>query len=160
MSFSLKAAGLPALALAFASVAAAAAPAEPPKVGRGGLTIVAREPARTSARPPAVAVKEPTVGPVAELSEVVLNRVFLRTARAPLRDCYLRALREAPTLAGVILVRFTIGKDGAVHSAEVVSGLAPALETCVLAQVNQALFPKSAVGEILVTYPFTFRPEP
>jgi len=135
-------------------------PPSPPGAGRhDGLTIVAREPAHPPSGPPTVIVKEPTVGPSASLQDVTITRVFLQTARDPLRGCYERALRVAPTLAGVLLVRFIIGTSGAVRNPEVVRGLAAELDACVIAQVSKSLFPIPSGGEVTVTYPFTFRPD-
>ena len=73
--------------------------------------------------------------------------------------CFQDGLAENPGLAGKVLVRFTIVRDGSVSKATIRSTSLrhAATEACLSAQVAEAQFPALEVGEAaIVTYPFVF----
>ncbi len=79
-----------------------------------------------------------------------------------IRACYQAALSASPSLAGKLVVKFVITKDGAVSSATTKSSTlgSPEVEGC----VNEAFlgfhFPEPRGGGIvIVSYPFLFQPE-
>lgn len=120
-----------------------------------GLTIVAHERRRTAI--PVLRIPEPTVGPSASIAPETITRIFIRSARAALHDCYLRELIAEPALTGTLLTEFLVVKDGTVRSAQVIHGLTPGLDACVLAQIKQTEFPHPVHGDqVLVRYPFNF----
>ncbi len=85
----------------------------------------------------------------------------LAARQAQILACWETARAQAPDLRGKVLVRFSIGKDGAVGSTRVQSTSLrdDAAEACILDQVGQAVFPALEVGEkALVTWPFEFPP--
>lgn len=78
-----------------------------------------------------------------------------------LRYCYQRELQKSPTLTGRVDVKFVIGANGSVMSAEIRrSTLAnPVVEACIQSRFTHMLFPQPGGGGIvLVTYPFLFSP--
>ncbi len=79
-----------------------------------------------------------------------------------IRYCYERELQREPTLAGKLVVQFTIAKDGSVAVAQVGdSDLgSPTVEQCVVGRFLGMQFPESPSGVVVVTYPFRFAPDP
>ncbi len=78
-----------------------------------------------------------------------------------LRYCYQRILREFPTLAGKITVKFIIAPDGTVAAAATKSTTMnnPQVEDCINGRFRKMLFPEPRGGGIVVvTYPFIFSP--
>ena len=59
---------------------------------------------------------------------------------AGLKRCYKQLLRSKPTARGTLRIGFTVAKDGRVAD-PAVHGIDPALETCVLAELNRYRFP-------------------
>ncbi len=80
---------------------------------------------------------------------------------AQIRYCYQRELTKDPTLAGKIVVRFTIAKDGSVSAASVKTTTMnnSAVESCVSGRFLRMQFPQPKGGGIvIVSYPFLFSP--
>jgi len=75
--------------------------------------------------------------------------------------CYAVEREKKPDLAGKVLVRFVITKNGTVRSAATKSTSLrdEATEKCVIEQVTVARFPPLQTGEMaIVHYPFVFPP--
>lgn len=83
----------------------------------------------------------------------------LRAQMGGIRSCYERALRNNPTLAGRLELRFTIGTSGRVTAASA-SGLsaAPEVGPCVVARVRSLVFPTPEGGSVEFSFPFNFSP--
>jgi hypothetical protein len=80
---------------------------------------------------------------------------------AQIRYCYQRALSGDPTLAGEVVVKFVITKDGTVSSAATKRSTlaAPAVEACINERFMHFRFPEPTGGGIvIVSYPFVFEP--
>jgi hypothetical protein len=78
-----------------------------------------------------------------------------------IRYCYQRELTKSPALAGKIVVKFVIAKDGTVSSATTKSSSmgSPAVENCINQRFMRFQFPSPKGGGIVfVTYPFIFAP--
>lgn len=78
-----------------------------------------------------------------------------------IRECYARALGDDPTLAGKLVVKFVVSKDGSVASASKKSSTLgnAAVETCINARFLRMQFPAPTGGGIvIVSYPFVFSP--
>lgn len=85
----------------------------------------------------------------------------MKRHRNQIRYCYQRELVKEPALAGRIVVKFTIGKDGTVSAASTKSSTMgnAAVETCVLGRFLRMSFPEPTGGGIvIVSYPFVFSP--
>jgi len=91
--------------------------------------------------------------------EIDANRVasIIRGQIGGIRSCYERALRNNPTLAGRLEVRFTIGTSGRVTSASS-SGLTPDVASCVTQRIRGLVFPAPTGGSVDFSFPFTFEP--
>ena len=83
----------------------------------------------------------------------------IRARVGAIRGCYERALRDHPTLAGRIEVRFTIGPEGRVNSIRP-EGLpeAPEVGACVANVIRRVEFPRPTGGAVEFSFPFTFSP--
>lgn len=96
-----------------------------------------------------------------------------------LRKCYEAGLKRDPKLTGLVSIRFVIGRDGKVASAEngaaspvPLDAIAPPSNTtaapmsdrkvidCVLASFRTLQFPRPEGGIVTVVYPIVFAPSP
>ncbi|MBN1335252.1 MAG: AgmX/PglI C-terminal domain-containing protein [Deltaproteobacteria bacterium] len=78
-----------------------------------------------------------------------------------IRYCYQRELTKDPTLAGKIVVKFVIAKDGTVSSASTKSSTMnnSPVEQCINGRFMRFQFPEPKGGGIvIVSYPFIFSP--
>lgn len=77
-----------------------------------------------------------------------------------IKYCYSRALQRQTDLAGKVVVRFTIAKDGSVSSSSVKSSSmgSSEVETCVARRIGALTFPQPKGGIVIVSYPFVFAP--
>ncbi|MEZ4442597.1 MAG: VIT domain-containing protein [Polyangiaceae bacterium] len=75
------------------------------------------------------------------------------------RGCYQLALRQDPHLAGRIVARFVIGRDGSVANATAEGMGDRAMEACVAAAFRALSFPVPEGGIVTVSYPIVFQPE-
>ncbi|MEO0606126.1 MAG: AgmX/PglI C-terminal domain-containing protein [Myxococcota bacterium] len=95
---------------------------------------------------------------IGSLDRRVVDEVIKRHLDA-IRYCYQRELPVHPNLAGKVVVRFTIAKDGSVAAAdlkETTLGNARA-EACVTGRFRRMTFPAPQGGGIvIVSYPFLF----
>lgn len=81
--------------------------------------------------------------------------------RAAIVGCWEEARKEKPALAGKVLVKFTIAKDGSVKTTAIKSTSLrhEGAETCLAGKLAAARFDPLASGELaIVHYPFVFPP--
>lgn len=111
--------------------------------------------ARVASQNPA----DPHVGSGSIPKEAIASTI--RADLKALRHCYERELTKAPTLEGKVVVKFLIGADGKVHSAEDASDEpfpSAKVTACVLARFRLMTFPRpNGGGEVIVRYPFIFK---
>ncbi len=137
------------------------------------LACGAPEPPSEAPEPEAVTLASPSAAPVGAIGgepilprPVVLGAISAEAVDAGIDDrreaieaCYQDELAENAGLAGKVLVRFTIARNGSVSKANIKSTSlrhAPT-EDCLSAQVAEAHFPALEIGEVaIVTYPFVF----
>ena len=87
----------------------------------------------------------------------IIRRV-IRRHLSRLRHCYEKSLISQPTLAGKVVVKFTIDPSGKVSSATA-TGFDPKVSSCLVRVMRSMVFPAPAGGGIVaVTYPFIFKP--
>lgn len=74
--------------------------------------------------------------------------------------CYERELRRDARLAGKVVIRFVVDKDGSVKHAHLraTSLENGVVESCVVSEIQQTRFPKPSGGTVVVSYPFNFQP--
>lgn len=74
--------------------------------------------------------------------------------------CYEKELRRDAQLAGKVVIRFVVDKDGSVKHAHLraTSLNNGVVESCVAAEVQQTRFPRPSGGTVIVSYPFGFQP--
>jgi hypothetical protein len=115
------------------------------------------EPQRPDEAPPRD--DEPRVGSGSLARESIAAAI--RADLKGLRGCYEHELTKTPTLEGKIVVKFLIGPDGKVHTADDASDQpfpSAKVTSCVLARVRALSFPKPiGGGEVTVKYPFIFK---
>lgn len=76
-----------------------------------------------------------------------------------IRGCYQAQLARRPELAGKVVMKFVVAKDGTVSSATVKSTTlnSPETEGCMIAEFGKMRFPAPRGGGIvIVSYPFEF----
>ena len=85
----------------------------------------------------------------------------VRGARNEVQFCYERELQKSPQLEGKITVKFVIGADGNVKSANDDSDVKfpnPKVTGCLLSVVRKLKFPSpNGGGKVIVRYPFVFK---
>ena len=92
-------------------------------------------------------------------------QIVVRQIRARLRaiqTCYERELRNNPTLAGRVMVRFTIQETGTVSGASATENTtgSPAVAQCVVSAISRFRFnPGPEGGSVSFAYPFVFAPQ-
>ncbi len=87
---------------------------------------------------------------------------MIRTRIRAIQMCYERELRNNPTLAGRILVRFTIEPRGNVSGATAAENTtgSPAVASCVVSTIRRFRFnPGPDGGSVSYAYPFVFAPQ-
>ncbi len=85
----------------------------------------------------------------------------VRRHLAQIRYCYQRELTKQPALSGKAVVKFVIGADGMVSSAEIkeTTMADPDVESCLCDVIRRMEFPEPRGGGIvIVSYPFIFKP--
>lgn len=82
----------------------------------------------------------------------------VRTYLAGIKACYEYQLKRDPNLRGKITVRFTIGIDGKVTEATIVSSTLndQQVKDCMKRRIMRWKFPKPEEGTVTVSYPFIF----
>lgn len=94
------------------------------------------------------------------LDKELIRRVY-RKNRRDIRQCYEAELARDGSLAGEVVVRFTIDSTGSVITSTTQRSTMnnAAIELCVNETVRQWLFPKPRDGNVvIVEYPFVFEP--
>lgn len=91
------------------------------------------------------------------LPPAVIQRVVHQSFRR-FRHCYEQALKPQPSLVGRVTVRFVIGRDGTVSSAQDGGSDLPDREVvaCVVRAFGTLSFPEPEDGVVTVVYPVTF----
>lgn len=91
------------------------------------------------------------------LSGDAIRQVIQRQLRQ-VQYCYEKELSTKPDLAGKVVVRITIGEDGAVAKFEIESTTLndQAVESCILQRVRRWKFPAPDSGTVSVSLPFVF----
>ena len=115
-------------------------------------------PSRRVARSPSIVMGQPMV--MGSLDKEIIRRV-IRAHMNEVRACYEQGLRRQPTLAGRVVVRFTISSIGTVSGATVQSSTLgnAQVEQCIVRTVERWRFPSAKGGGIvIVSYPFTLAP--
>jgi hypothetical protein len=84
----------------------------------------------------------------------------IRGRRRAIAACYERALKQQPTLAGKLVVRFSLTPAGTVGAAEVDDDTlgAPEVSACIRAVVLRWRFPPLSEGPAELSFPFVFQP--
>ena len=109
------------------------------------------------------------IGPIAKGGEVTvrgeLNAEVIETAllrhQNQIAYCYSRALNADPTLAGEVVLTFTVEPDATLTDIEYSSTDMPdeGLRQCLFGRVRRLAFPADLVhAPVHITYPFTFSP--
>ena len=136
--------------------------ADPPLGGRGlglgggglGGDLLKKAPPRGD-----TSKKEPIVGMGSLAKEDITSAI--RKDLPAIRACYENALKRSPKLEGKLSVKFAIGEDGKVRSAEDASDEKfpdAKVTQCVLGRVRALRFPKPVGGGVVnVKYPFVFK---
>ncbi len=72
--------------------------------------------------------------------------------------CYERALLKDPSLAGKVVLEWTIGTNGRVAAVKTKSSTLrnPSVEACILGGLKTWTFPPARGGAVIITYPFIF----
>jgi hypothetical protein len=84
----------------------------------------------------------------------------IRGRRKAIAACYERALKQQPTLAGKLVVRFSLAAAGTVTAVEIDDDTlgAPDVAACIRAVVLRWRFPSLAEGAAELSFPFVFQP--
>jgi hypothetical protein len=84
----------------------------------------------------------------------------IRARRKAVAACYERALKTQPTLAGKLVVRFSLSAAGTVTSTEIDDDTlgSPEVAACIRATVLRWRFPALAEGPAELSFPFVFQP--
>ena len=109
-------------------------------------------------RDPKTMIDDPLV--VGAIDRSLVDEVVRRHLNQ-LRYCYQRELTRQPTLAGKVVVHFTISKDGSVSSSRIKTSTMnyQPVESCMVRQFLRMQFPKpKGGGFVVVSYPFLFSP--
>jgi len=94
------------------------------------------------------------------LDRALIDEVIKRNMNQ-IRYCYQRELTKNPSLAGKIVIKFTIAKDGSVSAASTKTTTMKnsAVESCIVGRFMRMQFPQPKGGGIvIVSYPFIFSP--
>lgn len=109
--------------------------------------------------PPVPRQDPPAPTPQPGAIDVAATRAAMRAQLAPVQQCYERARMDDPSLTGTVVVRITIGADGAVTNVEnVKSSLgAPQVESCIRQGISRWRLPRLIRGaSASLTYPLVF----
>ncbi len=119
------------------------------------LSKTARQAILDNTAPPTVVLGQPD--PDGGLEPAAVEQV-MRSNVQKLQTCYVTQLRQAPKLAGQLMVQFFISPAGSVPSAVAV-GMDRTMASCIGDAIKTLQFPKPKGGrEVRVNYPITFKP--
>ena len=103
---------------------------------------------------PTVQLGDPS-GQASALDPAIIRR-YIRRNIVKIQQCYEKELTRNPSLAGKVMVRFTISGDGNVTQSTG-SGMPP-VDSCVALEISGITFPKPQGGGVaVVNYPFVFQ---
>ena len=105
------------------------------------------------------AIAETTNGKGLKAQEIMK---VLKAELGKIEDCYESQLKQNPSLAGKVSVKYVVGSRGTVRSCGVEenSTKSKPLGTCICSEIIKWKFPKPRGGEdVTVNYPFTFSPD-
>jgi len=111
-------------------------------------------------RPPKVKMGATTVIYGGRLPPEVIRRI-VRQQQPTFRECYQQALAQAPGLAGRVVVKFIIHRDGRVGNVQPSSEpptLNQRMVECVASVFRAMTFPQPEGGLVTVSYPLVFKP--
>ncbi len=99
-----------------------------------------------------------------ELSGHIAPEVIQRVVRnnfGRFRNCYMNGLRDNPSLAGRVVARFTVDRQGMVSSAQDGGSSLPNRQvvSCVVKAFYSLSFPEHDGGIVTVVYPLALQPE-
>jgi len=102
--------------------------------------------------PPATPTKQGKID-IDEVKEVI------RSHMGRIKICYREGLKEDENLSGELKVQFTIGLEGQVMAAKIVSSTLdnPTVENCILRRFARMQFPKPKGGVVTIKYPLIFK---
>lgn len=123
---------------------------------RDNENAIARQQAIDQARAAGILGSTPGEGGSQPLDKSSI-RAGVKTRLMEIQICYEKALLEKPELAGTTLVEFTIVADGKVGAATA-TGFDAAVDNCVAGVIKGITFPKPATKQLVVKYPFSFKP--
>jgi len=116
--------------------------------GRGGMR-------GRSASVPTVSIGQPNV--VGDLDKAIIRRYIKRNIQK-ITYCYEKQLLASPTLAGTVATQFVITKDGTVATVSA-HGVHTDVSSCIADVIKNIEFPKPRNNaNVVVNYPFSFRP--
>jgi hypothetical protein len=104
---------------------------------------------------PTISIGQPTT--TGDLDKAIIRRYIKRNIQK-ITYCYEKQLLQKKGLAGTVWVDFTIGTDGKVVESKGSGMKDKDVESCVADVVRGIEFPKPKGGDVVVRYPFTFRP--
>ncbi len=130
----------------------------------GGGSVVVTHPFAFNGITPDSEVTEPAEAadaepPLGKLPKKVIDET-IKANLQPIKACYQTVLNRRPNLHGKVTVRFVIGCEGTVTSAEVKETTLnnDKVETCVCDAIADLTFPPpDGGGKVIVTYPFVFQ---
>jgi hypothetical protein len=109
----------------------------------------------------AVAPRVDIVRPVLESGQADLDAIVrdIRSRRKAIAACYERALKSRPTLAGKLVVRFSIASAGTVVAVDIDEDTLGAADVagCVRGLIARWRFPPPADAPVEVSFPFVFQ---
>jgi len=132
-----------------------ATPSVSPTAARPPAPAPSASVSRHRARPPRVRMGATSVS--GRLPPEVIQRI-VRQNFGRFRACYQDGLLSNPDLAGRVVIRFVIGRDGRVSSASVNRATLDdeAVTQCLAESFNRLTFPQPAGGKVTVSYPIVF----
>lgn len=92
------------------------------------------------------------------IDEAEVNKT-IRKGLGQLRACADQGMKHNPSLSGLLVLQFTIEKNGHAADAHVVQNLDSSVDACVLAHIRRFQFPKPARDPVAVMQSFNVSPE-
>lgn len=119
--------------------------------GVGNVLTIGRTRERAATPPRPVTVRFGSVSVTGSMPSEVVQRLVRRNA-GRYRLCYEEGLQRNPSLQGRVTVRFVIGRDGSVQTAQSSSSDLPdyAVVQCAIAATRSIAFPQPTGGGIVV----------
>jgi hypothetical protein len=108
---------------------------------------------------PKPAPADPAPRTYAELDPKMVA-MYVRSQLSKVKDCWERSLKTTPTLAGTIVMHWTIAADGVARNGSVESNTMQAspLPDCLQTLIEEWRFPNPTHATVEVSFPFRFLP--